>query len=174
MLPNIMDEEWETMIGGDYGWAYDDMRVVFDKKVDEGFDIAGVEKTNDRHEYLVRIVINHVKFTRNAAAVEEGLEMGKLEVYSLSDKARLLERGGETALWFCSIYDTKRFVHQGIDSFLEASDRLEDFYQKESDRSKRDWDLGNHFEDFTQVLKTSDLLGCRYNFFDKLFLDNLS
>ncbi len=162
ILAHIMDDEWAAMSQKRYGAGYERMRDAFGERLDNGFDKAGVDRDKIHHEYLLRVAISHIQFTGREKDVATVISMRRLEVYSLSDQARLWEWAGETALWYCGIYGTCRFVRKGVESFLVAAHMLNDFYETESKRSLIDRDLGMGFEEFVEVLSKSELVGGRH------------
>ena len=124
-----------------------------------------------QQEYIVRILIKHIGYIYRPETVEFDLKVREIDGYDACERARILEIAGEYALWFSALSRSDDFINQGMDSFLGASNMLDKSGKSFRQRSALDWDVGLDFQDITDVLRKSDLCGCRDAFCRSLYED---
>ena len=158
-LRHPLEIEWEEEARTLYRARYDELRGVFEPRLQRGFDITRTPTVPNMREYLLRIVIDNLRLVPSHREMMAVLGGRELPCYWSLDQARLWEHAGEVVLVYSALYRDGLYTLAGRQSFVGAAARLRDYLGSFSDdpRLLLNEELSDRFDRFVSVLKSSRL-----------------
>ncbi len=166
-----MDSRWEVLARQRYQQAYPELVGIFRQLLSRSFLRNYWIPDPLALDYLAKILIRFLPVTLNKEDVELALAISEAEADDPQSIIRVYENLGELILWWSGIYRKTLFQSEGKRSFEIAYEHLSDYESSpqsilmpgqedklNSKRLKVNKMFSEHFENFQEILKKSDLI----------------